>query len=184
MKRTFIAISIEPGEELNRAFKDMKDILKDESVKWVDMRQLHITLAFIGNTSEQSIPDISAMLGSRCGNFGRFELLIRGIGIFRTISDPKVIWAGLSETGRLSELCGLIREGLEESGIGLEDRQFKPHLTLGRIRSVRDQKLLKRIINIYGDKVFQKGNVTELIYYESILQQTGPLYIPLKRIKI
>ena len=67
---------------------------------------------------------------------------------------------------------------MKSTGFVIEERQFKPHLTLGRVKSVRDTENLKKVLEKYRDDEFQKVEVKEVILYESILMQTGPIYKP------
>jgi 2'-5' RNA ligase len=184
MKRTFIAVKIKPDEKLEEAVQDIRAQLKKESLKWVDLNQVHITLSFLGDTSEDSIRDVSGMLTSRCAGFGEVDFSIRGIGIFRSMTDPRVIWAGITESDSLTGLYDLIRGGLDELGIVTEERPFRPHLTLARVRSLKNQRSLKALIDLYDGVEFQKTRVSEVVYFESILQQTGPLYLPIKKIRL
>jgi 2'-5' RNA ligase len=184
MKRTFIAVKIDRDEKLEKAVQSIRALLKNEPVKWVDLNQIHITLAFIGDTSEGSIRDVSEMLMKGLHDFGVVEFAIRGIGVFKSLSDPRVIWAGISESGRLAELSEHIKSGLNELGILTEERAFNPHITLGRLRSVKNKGSIRTLIDDYEGVEFQKAHISEVVYFESILQQTGPLYLPLKKIRL
>ena len=184
VKRTFIAVAPGTGGILVKAVEEIRQDLKNESVKWVDLNQAHITLAFLGNTSEESIREVSEMLSEKCSNFGKIEFTVKGIGVFRSISDPKVIWAGIEEAERLRKLSGVIKEGLDKLGLITEERQFRPHLTLARVRTIKNEGMLKSLIGRYEDVVFQNAVVSEVIFFESILQQIGPLYLPMKRIRL
>jgi 2'-5' RNA ligase len=184
MKRTFIAVKIDRDEKLEKEVQSIRSQLKNESVKWVDLNQIHITLSFLGNTSEGSIKDVSEMLNTRLHNFGDVEFTISGIGVFKSLADPRVIWAGISESVRLTELSDLIKKGLNELGILTEEHSFNPHITLGRIRSVKNPGTLRKLIDEYDGVDFQKANISEVVFFESILQQTGPLYVPLKKIRL
>jgi 2'-5' RNA ligase len=68
--------------------------------------------------------------------------------------------------------------GLKDAGFKLEDRPYRPHLTLGRIKSLKDTNTLKTALEKYKDKPIQQVNVEEVILYESILKPTGPIYKP------
>lgn len=119
------------------------------------------------------------MLKTRCSGFGEFEFNLAGTGIFKNFSDPRVIWAGIRSSERLSELYNIISSGLIESGFKNEDRAFKPHLTLGRIKSLEDTGKLKNVLERYRETEFQTVPVREVTLFESILTQKGPIYIPL-----
>jgi 2'-5' RNA ligase len=77
---------------------------------------------------------------------------------------------------RLIQLNNIIAEGLKLDGFKIEERQFKPHLTLGRIKSVKNIENLKTMLERYKDNQFQIVHVNEVILFESILVQTGPIY--------
>ncbi len=63
----------------------------------------------------------------------------------------------------------------------MEDRTFRPHLTLGRIKRINDIEKFKSLIMKYMNMVFQKQQVNEVILYESVLFHSGPVYSPLAR---
>jgi len=180
MKRTFIAVKVDAGKDIAGLIDNIKSDLKDDQVRWVDKTKMHITLAFIGDTSENTIRDISLMLKGICSAKDEFEFEISGLGLFRNINDPRVIWAGINDQGNLKALFSTIRSGLEQLGIQPEEREFKPHLTLARIKRLKDKKTLEKYLADHTHTRFQKVRVKEVIYFESILQQTGPLYLPIK----
>jgi RNA 2',3'-cyclic 3'-phosphodiesterase len=179
MKRVFIAVKVDPEGELLRMISSLKALLGSEQIRWVDPALIHQTLAFLGDTEEKRIKILSNMLMEKCTGFHEFEFMLSGVGVFKNYSDPRVIWAGIKSQENLQMLNELIKEGLKENGFEIEDRLFKPHLTLGRIKSVRDTGNLKAILEKYKDVSFQKVMVKEVILFESILMQTGPLYKPI-----
>ncbi|MGD0582504.1 MAG: RNA 2',3'-cyclic phosphodiesterase [Bacteroidales bacterium] len=184
MKRTFIAVKIEAGEKLVEVFNVLKEDLMNESVRWVDIGKMHITLAFLGDTSEETIREVSVMLRNVCNGFGQFSFSLAGLGVFRNMNDPRVIWGGIGNSEKLAALFTLVESGLHETGIETEEREFKPHLTIGRIKWIKEKKALEAAVSKYSGFKFQDVNVTEVIFYESILQQTGPLYLPIKVFKL
>jgi 2'-5' RNA ligase len=184
MKRTFIAVRVDPGRELAGVIDTLKQELKEEQIKWVDKTKMHLTLAFIGETSENTIRDISGMLKGICSAKDKFEFEVSGLGLFRNINDPRVVWAGINDQGNLRALFSTINAGLEQLGIQTEEKDFKPHLTLGRIKRLKDKDTLEKLLTLNKATIFQYVEVKEVIYYESVLQQTGPLYIPIKVFKL
>jgi 2'-5' RNA ligase len=183
MKRTFIAIRIEPEAGLLRVISSIKTLLANENIKWVDPANIHLTLSFLGDTEEKRIKLLSEMLIEKCTGFGEFEFVLVGTGVFKSFRDTKVIWTGIKDPENLTLLNNSIIEGLKESGFPVEDRPFKPHLTLGRIRSVRDAGYLTIVLEKHKEE-FQKVQVSEVILFESILQQTGPIYKPLGKFSL
>lgn len=176
MKRIFIAVKVEPGAELLRMISSVKALLGAENIKWVDPVNIHLTLAFLGDTEEKRIRVLSSMLKDKCSGFGEFDFNLTGTGVFKNFWDPRVIWVGIQSQEKLSSLYDRIANGLKETGFEIEERQFKPHLTLGRVKSVRDTETLRTVLEKYKDVEFQKVEVKEIILFESILLQTGPIY--------
>lgn len=154
----------------------LRSTLKDESIKWINQGNTHITLAFLGDTDEEFMKPLDAMLKDKCEGSGRFELTLKGFGIFRNLRDPRIIWAGIEQSEALAELAGKIVEGLKEKGITTEDRPFSPHLTLGRIKHINDKSSLKALLEKFQETLIQKVPVNEVILYESILKPGGSVY--------
>ena len=179
MKRIFIAIKIETGEKLSGIFSSLKSGLIDEAIKWTSLDNFHLTLAFLGDTEEKTIRRISSKLKESCEKSGNFELIISGLGLFKNSRDPRIIWTGIEPSEELTRLYNLIFNGLAESGVNMEKRPFRPHLTLGRIKHLKDQSALKNLMDKYQNSEIQKVAVNEIIIYESILKPTGPLYKPI-----
>jgi len=181
MQRIFIAVKIDTGENLLNMISDLKAGLKNERVKWTEVENFHITLAFLGDTDETKTEAINNMLRRTCKGFGEFEIFIKGTGVFKNFNDPRIIWTGIEISEKLIELYDCIKSGLKDTGIALEERTFRPHLTLGRIKSIRDNENLRSLVARYLNAEIQSQPVYEVILYESILFQTGPVYKPLAK---
>jgi 2'-5' RNA ligase len=181
MKRIFIAVKTDAGADLLKMIASLKDLLGKESIKWVDPANIHLTLAFLGDTEEKRIRILSSLLKDKCSGFGEFDFTLAGTGVFKNFRDPRVIWAGIRSSERLSDLNSEISAGLKETGFNIEERSFKPHLTLGRIRSLKDPDNLKSTLERYRETEFQTIQVREVFLFESILMQKGPTYIQLGR---
>jgi 2'-5' RNA ligase len=178
-KRLFIAVKIVPEDSFLKPVFSVKSALEEESVKWIDTGNIHITLAFLGDTDENLIPVLDNMLREQCTGSGSFGIVLRGFGVFRNFRDPKVIWAGIDVADGLSELNRSITEGLKDAGFKTDDKPFSPHITIGRIRFIKDRERLRAVLGKYDNAEFQKVDVREVILYESILRQTGSIYNPL-----
>lgn len=184
MKRIFIAVRIVPEEALSAMIASFRNGMPDDRIKWTDTGNIHITLAFPGNTEDSIIPAISRMLSEKCSAYEEFEIEIKGAGVFKSIADPRILWAGIERQEKLSALAHIVADGLNDLGIQLEDRPYNPHLTIGRIKHITDRESFTKLIAKYRDQKLQTIRVKEIILYESILKQTGPEYKPLGVFKL
>lgn len=184
MKRIFIALKIEPGDNLLRMMSSLKSLLGNERINWVDAANIHLTLAFLGDTDEEMIKVADLAVRQHCRGSGEFSFKLSGTGVFRNYRDPKVIWAGIEECPGLTRLNNLISTALSDAGFKLEERPFKPHITLGRIKFIKDSGALTSAVERYNNTFFQEVTVNEVILFESILKPSGPLYRPLGKFSL
>lgn len=181
MKRVFIAVKIDAGPELLNMISDFRATLIDEKIKWTTTENFHITIVFLGNTEEDKVKAVTKMLKEVCEGAGVFEILIKGAGVFKSFSDPRILWTTIAPSVELNGLYESVMPGLRSIGINPEEREFRPHLTLGRIKSINDNERFKSLIVKYLNTDLQMQPVNEVILYESLLFHSGPVYKPLAR---
>jgi 2'-5' RNA ligase len=179
MKRIFTALKIEGDENFFKTISSLKSVLSGENIKWAEKDNLHITLSFLGNTEEKFIFPIEKMLKEKCEGSGKFKIVLRGLGVFKNHKDPHVLWAGIDPSDELMNLNSIIIDGLKETGIIIQDRPFSPHLTLGRIRRLKEKTALEMLLDEYSNTIILETYIDRIILFESILQQPGPVYRPL-----
>ena len=179
MKRLFAAIKIHPSATFIKVLNEISTSLRHERIKWVEPENMHLTLKFFGETDEVQIPDICRALHTAVEQSKPFELKIANTGIFGSRYDPKVIWFGVDKNPELDILAKNIFAELQKCGWTPDRQNFVPHLTIGRIKGIKDKPLFQKIINNFNTLQIQEENITEIILYESILQHEGPIYIKL-----
>ena len=184
MKRTFIAVKIIPNEKMRDILSRFRNELAKERIKWVDPGSMHITLCFMGDTREELIHPMKEEIKQAVSLFPPVKFIFKGCGIFRNIRDPRVIWIGLESDPGLAELKMHLDGILEPFGFAPEKRDFKPHLTLGRIKGLTDASILEDLVREYSNIKVQEFETDRVIFYESILQPEGPRYIPLLEAKL
>lgn len=177
MKRLFAAIKIHPSTRFIRVLNEISLSLRHERIKWVEPSIMHLTLKFFGETDEEQIPRINLALQTAVSQSKPFTLKIANTGIFGSRYDPKVIWFGIEKHPELDSLAKNIFTELSKCGWQPDSQNFVPHLTIGRIREIKDKPLFQKIISKYTTAEIQEENVTEIILYESILRREGPLYV-------
>lgn len=179
MKRLFIAIPVKAEPPLLDVLTFLKKELQDENIGWVSPWNLHFTLQFLGDTPPGTIPLLHSILTRLTDGFSQASGIIRGIDTFGEAGNPRVIFARLLEMPAMGEMARAIRESLEPLGFVPDNREFKSHLTLGRIRYLRNRQHLSKVLTLFREKEFQNMTAREIILFESILKPQGPVYNPL-----
>ncbi|PLR79115.1 RNA 2',3'-cyclic phosphodiesterase [Bacillus sp. V3-13] len=128
----FIAVSL-PKETKEQLHKTAQQLGEDfPFAKWVHEEDFHITLAFLGASSDEKISKTIELVNAALTNAGSFPLTIDHIGVFGKKDWPRVFWAGLKREDRLYEIRDLVYSACEKAGHTLETRPFAPHITLAR----------------------------------------------------
>jgi 2'-5' RNA ligase len=144
-------------------------------VTWVAPRNFHFTLKFLGEVAEERVAGIQYALAKVAGEFPPIGCEIRGLGQF-----PRVIWAGLyGEIEPLEQLTRHVEAELVPLGFPREDRGFKPHLTLGRIKYVGDKQGLTKVIDSLTNEPFGALRVDAIHLFQSTLTPHGSIYTKL-----
>jgi 2'-5' RNA ligase len=180
MKRTFIAFDITPETETRSAYEVIRQKLRYENISWISDRNFHMTLKFLGDTPEENIPGICKTIRNCLTEFSSFPVILAGVGLFKNIHDPRVLWMGCRADAELEKIKTSLEKELAAFGFEPDERRFSPHLTLGRIKQVRQVNQLTEVISMFREKVFQVQEVKEIIYYESRLKPTGAVYTPIE----
>lgn len=182
--RTFIAIDVKVEPSLKTKWDELIQLLRNDTVKWVDERTIHLTLFFLGETTPLQVKELTHDLEAVLKNTQPFSIQITGLGLFGNPSNPKVIWAGIADSKPLQQLkekvdIALLRQGFEDT-----QSKFSPHLTLGRIKHIKSANELNNFTKSNRTLHFFDIEVAKVIFYQSILTPSGPIYKPLKEIKL
>uniref|UniRef100_UPI003216E061 RNA 2',3'-cyclic phosphodiesterase n=1 Tax=uncultured Draconibacterium sp. TaxID=1573823 RepID=UPI003216E061 len=182
--RTFIAVKIHPEEKLLEQYRIFRKVFVGETIKWVDDDNLHLTLRFLGHTTQDQL---SALVGrlEEVAEAGRsFQLKIKGAGYFKSKGQPRVVFLRIADSDSLSALVTELEENVVAVGYQEELKVFRPHLTLGRIRHLKNKNKFYSFMDKLDDADFQTVDVKEFILYQSILSPEGSLYKVIKKFKL
>src|SRR3954470_3489469 len=135
-KRLFV--SIELPESITKSLAELDPDVR--GVRWLEPRQMHLTLAFLGNVGTEIQEALSEKL--RAISWKSFFLPLIGLGTFPSKGWPKIIWIGVG-TGHphLFQLHKRVQEALLSAGLEPDLRSFHPHVTLARCRDVSPQTI-------------------------------------------
>ena len=187
--RAFIAIALNKTLYKELAVLQQKLKASNADVKWVAPENIHITLKFLGNITDEQIETVKDALKKSCAQFKSYDTSLKGIGAFPDFLSPRVIWVGMDEGSKQTSLiCDSIEENLAKAGFPKEERKFSAHLTLGRVRpsagsgqgSFKNKQKLAEVIE--KEKSFyssEKLSVQEIILFKSTLTGSGSIYEPI-----
>ncbi len=178
--RSFIAIDL--SDAARRQIEESDAGAEEERCPgWmVRIEGIHLTLKFLGNVVPELIEEIKPVIARLASQTGPIHIEPAGCGAFPTIKAPRVIWVGLrGRIGPLAELAQRVEAEMASFGFEPEDRPFKPHLTLGRVRGRARLQPLQQILLAHQDFTAQPFDAVEVVLYKSELRPDGARYTPL-----
>lgn len=182
--RTFIAIPIpEPCLEILIQMQRFLQTSKAE-VRWTKIPSIHLTLKFLGEADPEIIPDMANSLGAITKLIRQFDLRLSGLGSFPNTKSPRIVWCGIrGDTDVLSQLQAEVETVCADFGFPPEDRPFRPHLTLGRIKGRKNSKPLMDCI-AKGSDLECSFRADHFNIYKSVLKPDGAVYTVLETIML
>jgi len=181
--RAFIAIEIPPS--IKKAALKIQDELKKffPLVSWTEKNNLHITLKFLGEINEETARKILPLLEEESGKINVFKIKFDSLGVFPGFNQPRIIWLGSGiACQELTSLASSLEKSLEVLGIQKENRQFKAHITIGRIKSNQDFGKIREVFKITATEIGKKQlefTAEGLTLFKSNLSSAKPSYTPL-----
>lgn len=179
--RVFIAVPL--PEETQRLINDVRERLMKGFVfttcrpTWVKPGSMHLTTRFLGDTPGSVIPELIDRLALASEGLEPVRLKPKGIDVFPHWRAPKVLWVGIEDlTGTLAWTVRLMEEQIRDLGFAAEPREFHPHVTLARFKSMKGIEAGHKIVNshrLFAAPIFIAN---ELVLYCSALTPEGPQY--------
>jgi 2'-5' RNA ligase len=172
MPRLFVAI-------------DLPDTIKDQlgtlcgglpGTKWVKRDQLHLTLRFIGEMSDEKFRVIKDRLNSI--KAAPFSMAMQGVGQFPPRRAARVLWVGVDAPPTLSELQQQVETTLTKLGCPPDERPFSAHITLARLKTPPPPSAVEDYLARYGAFQSEPFPISHFVLYSSVLAPEGPTYCP------
>jgi len=179
--RVFCAVEL--SEDVRARLQDhiarLRKEVPDAAASWSRVENIHLTLKFFGNVPLDLIPKISAAATQTTEQFSKFHIEIGNTGVFPRPSRAQVLWIGISDsTGKLTELQKRFEDECAGEGFPKEDRAYKPHLTIARLRKP-ERQLAETHLQIAFESI--EVPVHELIVFRSELSSKGSRYTAISR---
>jgi len=176
--RSFIAVDIK-NEKVEAVLDELKKVNAD--IKVVEPQNLHLTLKFLDEISEDAIEKINVVMQKSFKYFQPFNISLRGIGIFPSFEYMRVIWISINDgTKNLIE----IQRSLDANLIAINfepEIRFDPHLTIGRVKYQRGKEDLINFILKHKDDDFGNIVIDKVELKKSMLTPKGPIYSTIKK---
>ncbi len=178
MIRAFIAINLEPQvvEEMAKVQAILKQAGGD--IRWARPEGFHLTLKFLGDIQKSQTTDILTALQNALKGQSPLSVVAQSLGAFPHMKRPRVLWMGLQGEG-LKELNDKVEQELILLDFPPEDRDFTPHITLGRVRSLKGWDKVLPVVQEKQAERFGESRVNEVVLYKSDLKPDGAVYTPL-----
>jgi 2'-5' RNA ligase len=183
--RTFIAVELpdEVRKNIIELINELKEVKSE--VKWVEEKNLHLTLKFLGWVEDQKIEEVIRLTQEAVKEKGRFKIKLEDLGTFPSGKSPRVIWVGVTEgKEKLINLAESLEKLFTQAGFRSEEREFSAHVTIGRIKEKKGVDKLKEKIESYKRPFFGVAVVDHLQIMKSTLTPKGPIYEIIKEVKL
>jgi 2'-5' RNA ligase len=179
--RAFLAI--DPPENILQAMYRLQEKLKREisgRISWTKPQGQHLTLKFFGDISTEDVKNICSAVQNRVASGQSLNLKIEKLGVFPDARRPRVIWCGVTgDVEKLSVLQKQLDSDFAAISFPMEDRPFRAHLTLGRIKDSHGLTGISEALTKNSAFAAGEFNCTELILFQSKLSPKGAVYTKL-----
>ncbi len=167
--RLFVALSL--PDDIVKQVEALRGGIPD--ARWTPDGNAHLTLAFLGDVPEVELGDLSLAL-SRIQQ-ERFDLQLETTGVFGNAKRPRLLWAGITPNEPLIRLQHKVVTTLSNAGYKLEERRFKPHVTLARVHMSPYEKIRQYLSDnaLFKTRSFEIESFT---LFSSHLAHTGAIY--------
>ncbi|HEV2226195.1 MAG TPA: RNA 2',3'-cyclic phosphodiesterase [Nitrososphaerales archaeon] len=173
--RAFVALEISNPTLDSLVEFEKRLMATGADIKLVEKQNLHFTVKFLGEINESQAAEVGSRLGSL--RLNAVDVEVRGAGAFPDPSRARVVWAGVSRDHEalVAPIAQQVIDSLE--GIGeREERPFRAHITLGRVRSGRNLRQLEQLLRDNSDRPFGVVRLSHLKLKSSVLSPGGPIY--------
>jgi 2'-5' RNA ligase len=181
--RIFCAIDLPDSvrAELRDHISRLREAVPDVAASWTRVENVHLTLKFFGNVNVDHIPAVSQAAARTAKEFSSFPIEVGKTGVFPKPSRPQVLWIGISDpSGKLLELQQQLENECAREGFEKEDRAYRPHLTIARLRKPEGSR---RLGDAHLQMKFEPSEIVlrELIVFRSELSSKGSRYTAISR---
>ena len=184
--RTFCAVELpeDVRERLRRHIQQLREAVPEAAASWTRVENIHLTLKFFGNVDVARISTISDAASRAVKEFSTFSIGVGETGVFPKPSRAQVLWIGVSDpSGKLLSLQQQLENECAKKGFDKEDRAYRPHLTIARLRKPEGAR---RLADVHLQMKFEPLDIElkELVVFRSELSSKGSRYTAISNHKL
>ena len=172
-KRLFLAIGYSPSTTIKKAHSSLQNDLSAERLKFVALQEMHLSLKFLGNTTAENEKNIIKICKEIANSTTNISLNINGIGAFYNGKQPTVLFFKPAPSQQLNILAKMVETRLQSIGIAKEKRSYNPHITIARIKDIKN---IPHFSNIIKRSFNEQFTAKSFILFESKRTQSGHVY--------
>ncbi len=183
--RTFLAIDIDGAtrDALLRACRRIDS--SGDSARWVAPQNMHVTVNFLGEISDTRLAEVCETAKAAAAELPPFDFDVRGVLAVPPQGRLRMLWAGVEEpTGRMVELHVAMTGALKRIGFHPDGRDFRPHVTLARLKSPRKAGAVRTAARALVEECFGTSRAEAITLYAGKLTTDGPIYTPLAHLPL
>ncbi len=181
--RAFIAIEVsdEVRDNLLKAQERIGN--KAAKIKFVERENFHVTLKFLGEIDEATAEEVKKSLTEIAKRHKKHRVRVKGIGVFPNPSYVRVIWAGIENDEGIRAIAADVEKEMRRLGFK-KDKDFVAHITIGRVKFVRDKLELAMALKDLANEDFGEFEVNAIELKKSTLTPRGPIYETVARFEL
>ncbi len=178
-KHIFIAINFETSF-LKKDFEIIKKELEDKPIKWVEIENIHLTLAFLGSIPNKKIGFVEYAIEKNLRDISPLKIDLASLENF-----SRVLWidAKIENKEKLKNFQERLIYDLSEN-FHIKNQKFVPHITIGRFKGKVKKDRITNIIKKYKKHTFGTVMADSIDLMESTLNNDGPKYKILKKFSL
>ncbi|MFH1972821.1 MAG: RNA 2',3'-cyclic phosphodiesterase [archaeon] len=174
--RIFIAVDL--PKEVKDYLYNLKKEFKGGKITWVNKKNLHITINFIGSITEEKTKQIQDKI--KTIKLPQFKVKLSKLGYFPSEKNIKVIWVDVEPESKVKNLAQKIDQELIEFS---QQQEFKSHITLGRLKGFKKKEDFYKSLKEIKIKPIE-FEINSFQLYQSILRKEGPVYKLIENVKM
>ena len=174
IKRVFFCISV--VSQIKSILSEIKFTLhyKSSVIKWIPVENIHLTLSFLGDISNNNISDLIKLVENNIF-ISKFQIRISKTGVFPSVKSPKVLWLGLDRgIDQIKILQNQIEELVRKFNKNYEKKLFIPHITIAKIKKGSPKVDVLPLLNSVYSPI--EVEVNSISMYQSQLFRDGAQY--------